>query len=74
MNAQLLVRLNEPEVCEAGGVRERHTWRQLLPARIVCKIGIRSVLAQKLLVRVEAVLDQRYIKIGFEGRASLILP
>ena len=38
MDVQLLIRLDEPEVVEAGGMREAHPRRDLLPARIIGQI------------------------------------
>ena len=51
VDVQLLVRLNEPEVGEAGRMRQAHARRYLFPARIICQILIGAILVGKDRVR-----------------------
>src|ERR1700722_14527254 len=47
MDVQLLVRFDEPEVAETGGVSQAHTRGDFFPARIAREFLIRSVLVGK---------------------------
>lgn len=62
MDAQLLVRFDEPGVAEPGGVGQAHARRDFFPSRIVRQILIRSILVWKNGIR--TIGRQRLVQIG----------
>src|SRR5580700_8767802 len=65
MDAQLLVRFDEPEVAEAGGVGQTHTRSNLFPARVVSEVLVWSILVRKN--RIGAIARQRTVEIVLNG-------
>src|ERR1700674_4622737 len=65
MDVQLLVRFDEPEIAEAGGVSQAHTRGDLFPARIVSEVLVRSVLVRKNWIG--AIARQRTVEIVLNG-------
>src|SRR5580704_12811711 len=61
MDAQFLVRFDEPEVAEASRMCKAHTRRELFPTRIVSQILVRPVLVWENWIR--TITRQRLVKI-----------
>ena len=69
MNVQFVVGFDEPEVAEAGRMRQAHTRRNLLPARIVRQVLIRPVLVREN--RIGPIARQRLVQIVFDRRVQV---
>ncbi len=69
VDAQLLVGLDEPEVVEAGRVRQAHAWRDRLPARIAGQVLVGAVLVRER--GVGRVLGQRLVEVVLQRHVQL---
>src|ERR1035438_2407672 len=71
MNVKFLIRLDEPEVAESGGMRKTHARRKFSPAWIVGKILVGSIFVMK--DRIGAITWQWLVEIVFDRCVQLEL-